>query len=186
MSTLIAISFKDEQSAFKMREKLVDLQKDYLIQLEDAVVVTRQDDKVKLHQALNLTATGAVSGTFWGMLIGLLFLNPLVGAAAGAGAGALGGALTDIGVNDDFMKDLGKSIQPGGSMLFVLVRSMTADKVLEALRGFGGTVIQSSLSKDQEAQLREVLAANPGTQEQIDSQVEHAPLPEASKPDAQP
>ncbi|WP_020558733.1 DUF1269 domain-containing protein [Thiofilum flexile] len=165
MSALVAIAFKDEKTAFELRDKLVNMQKEYLINLEDAVVVTKNaDGKVKLHQAVNLTAAGAIGGSFWGMLIGMLFLNPLLGAVVGAGAGALSGALSDIGINDDFMKDLGSSIANGGSVLFVLIRSATPDKVLEGIKGYGGTVLKTSLTKDQEEQLREVLAA-PGVQE---------------------
>lgn len=168
MSALVAIAFKDEKSAFELREKLVSMQKEYLIDLEDAVVVTKNTDgKVKLHQAVNLTAAGAVSGSFWGMLIGMLFLNPILGAAVGAGAGALSGALSDIGINDNFMKELGSSIAQGGSVLFVLVRSATTDKVLEGIKGFGGTVLKTSLTKDQEDQLREVLSA-PGVKEEME------------------
>jgi hypothetical protein len=95
-----------------MRAELAKLQKEYLIDMEDVVVVTKDDaGKVKLHQAVSLTAMGAVGGGFWGMLIGMLFLNPLLGAAVGAGAGALSGKLSDIGVNDEFMKELAKQLQ---------------------------------------------------------------------------
>lgn len=170
MSTLVALAFNDEKTAFDMREKLLSMQKEYLIEMEDAVVVTKSaEGKVKLHQAVNLTATGAVGGTFWGMLIGMLFLNPLLGAAVGAGTGALTGALTDIGIDDKFMKDLATSIDSGHAMLFVLVRRATTDKVLEGLKGFQGTIIQTSLAKDQEEQLRQVLSA-PAIQAHIDAQ----------------
>ena len=170
MSTLVALAFNDEKTAFDMREKLLSMQKEYLIEMEDAVVVTKSaEGKVKLHQAVNLTATGAVGGTFWGMLIGMLFLNPLLGAAVGAGTGALTGALTDIGVDDKFMKDLATSIDSVHAMLFVLVRRATTDKVLEGLKGFQGTIIQTSLAKDQEEQLRQVLSA-PAIQAHIDAQ----------------
>ena len=92
MSNLVVIAFEKEHKAFELRAELVKLQKEYLIKMEDAVVVTKDNEgKVKLHQAVNLTAAGAVGGTFWGALIGLIFLNPLVGAAVGAGAGALSG-----------------------------------------------------------------------------------------------
>ena len=106
-----------------------------MIEMEDAVVVTR-DTKgaVQLHQAVNLTAVGAVSGAFWGSLIGLLFLNPLLGAAIGAGSGALSGKLADIGINDQFMRDLGATFTPDSAALFVLVRKSTPDKVLEGLK----------------------------------------------------
>ncbi|MEJ2137165.1 MAG: DUF1269 domain-containing protein [Desulfofustis sp.] len=126
--------------------------------MEDVVVVTKDDKgKVKLHQAVNLTAAGAMGGGFWGMLIGMIFLNPMLGAAIGAGAGALSGKLRDIGISDDFMKELGKTFQPGTSALFVLVRKAAPDKVLEELKGFKGRVLKTSLTKDKEAELREVL-----------------------------
>jgi uncharacterized membrane protein len=158
MSNLIVIGFDDESTAFSMRAELVKMQKEYLIEMEDVVVVTKDDnDKVKLHQAVNLTASGAVGGSFWGMLIGFLFLNPLAGAAVGAGAGALSGKLADIGINDKFMKDLGETFTTGTSALFVLVRKATPDKVLEGLKGFKGKVIQTSLTKDKEEELRKVL-----------------------------
>ena len=158
MSNLVVIGFEDEHTAFAMRAELAKMQKEYLIEMEDVVVVTKDEkDKVKLHQAVNLTATGAVGGTFWGMLIGMLFLNPLLGAAVGAGAGAISGKLSDIGVNDDFMKGLGETFTPGTSALFVLVRKATPDKVLEGLKGFKGKVLQTSLTKDKEEELRKVL-----------------------------
>jgi uncharacterized membrane protein len=120
--------------------------------------VTKDDKgKVKLHQAVNLTAAGAVGGTFWGMLIGMIFLNPLLGAAVGAGAGALSGKLRDIGISDEFMKELGETFKAGTSALFVLVRKVTPDKVLEELKGFKGKVLKTSLTKDKEDELRKVL-----------------------------
>ncbi len=158
MSDLVVIGFDDEHKGFEMRAELVKLQKEYLIEMEDVVVVTKDDKgKVKLHQAVNLTAAGAMGGTFWGMLIGMIFLNPLLGAAIGAGAGALSGKLRDIGIGDDFMKKLGETFQPGTSALFVLVRKATPDKVLEELKGFKGKVLKTSLTKDKEDELREVL-----------------------------
>ena len=159
MSDLVVIGFDDEHTAFEMRAELAKLQKEYLISMEDVVVVTKDENgKVKLHQAVNLTAAGAVGGTFWGMLIGMIFLNPLLGAAVGAGAGAISGKLSDIGVDDKFMKELGETIKPNTSALFVLVRKVTPDKVLEALKGFKGKVLQTSLSKDKEEELQAVLS----------------------------
>ena len=141
-----------------MRAELVKLQKEYLIEMEDVVVVTKNDKgKVKLHQAVNLTAAGAVGGGFWGMLIGMIFLNPLVGAAVGAGAGAISGKFSDIGIDDKFIKELGETITPETSALFVLVRKATPDKVLEALKGFGGKVLKTSLSADEEVELQRIL-----------------------------
>lgn len=161
MSDLLVIAFDDEASGFELRAELVKLQAEYLIKLEDAVVVTRPSaEDIQLHQAMNLTAAGAVGGTFWGTLVGLLFLNPLVGAAVGAGSGALAGYLTDYGINDDFMREVGHKVTPGGSAVFLLIREMTGDKVLERIADFHkrGRVIQSSLSNEDEAKLREALA----------------------------
>jgi len=158
MSNLVVIAFEEEHKAFEMRAELVKLQKEYLVKMEDAVVVTKDNEgKVKLHQAVNLTAAGAVGGTFWGMLIGMIFLNPLVGAAVGAGAGALSGKLRDIGISDNFMKELAETLKNNTSALFVLVRKATPDKVLEGLKGFKGKILKTSLTADREEELREVL-----------------------------
>jgi uncharacterized membrane protein len=160
MSNLVVVVFNDESTAFDVRAALAKMQKEYLIQMEDAVVVTKDaEGKTKLHQAVNLTASGAVGGTFWGMLVGLIFLNPLLGAAAGAAGGALAGRLTDIGINDQMMKEMAASFTPGSSALFVLVRKATGDKVLEGLKEFAGKgkVFQTSLAKDDEEALRAIL-----------------------------
>ena len=160
MSTLVAFVFNDESTAFEMRAALVKMQKQYLRDMEDVVVVTRDPDgKTKLHQAVSLTGVGAAGGAFWGMLIGLLFLNPLLGAAIGAGAGALSGKFRDIGIDDNMMKEVGQSLRPDTSALFVLLRMVTADKVLDGLKQFAGKgrVFQTSLNKDDEKTLREVL-----------------------------
>ena len=160
MSTLVVIGYDDEFKAEEVRLKLRKLQKDYLIDLEDAVVAVKNDKgKVKLHQAVNLTAAGAIGGGFWGSLIGLIFLNPLLGAAVGATAGAVSGALTDVGINDKFMKELADAMNPGSSALFVLVRKATPDKVLEEVEGTGGKILKTSLSHDDEAKLQAALSA---------------------------
>ena len=141
-----------------MRAALAKMQKEYLIDMEDVVVVTKDEKgKIKLHQAMNLTAVGAVRGSFWGMLIGMLFLNPLLGMAVGAGAGAISGKLTDIGISNEFMKDLGETLTDGKSALFVLVRKVTPDKVLDQLKGFNGKVLKTSLTVDEENELQEAL-----------------------------
>ena len=160
MSTMLAIVFDDEFSAFEMRGELVKMQNQFLLDMDDAVVVTRDvRGKTKLHQAASLTAAGAIGGSFWGMLVGLLFLNPLLGAAIGAGAGALAGKFREIGVDDRMIGDIRAELTPGSSALFVLVRNVTVDKVLDGLKPFAGRgrVFQTSLSKDDERALREVL-----------------------------
>ena len=159
MSNLVVIAFPTEAKAEEVRQKLLAMQKEYLIELDDAVVAAKDaQGRIKLNQLINTTTAGAVSGTFWGTLIGLIFLMPLVGAAMGAASGALGGALTDLGINDKWMKETAAAIQPGTAALFVLVRKVTADKVLERLKGEGGTVMKTSLDHTKEAALQAALA----------------------------
>jgi len=155
MSELFVFAFETESGATEMRDALVGLQKQHIITLEDAAVVVRkQDGKVKVKQAVNLVGAGAWGGAFWGMLIGLLFWAPWLGLAIGAATGAISGALTDIGVDDKFIKEVGNSIEPGHSALFLLVRDITPDKVLDQLEGFNPKVLQTSLSKEDEAKLK--------------------------------
>jgi len=136
------------------------MQKEYLLDLEDAVVAVKDDKgKIKLHQSVNLTAAGAMSGGFWGALIGLIFLNPLLGMAVGATAGAASGALSDVGIDDKFMKQLADGLPARGSALFVLVRRATPDRVLEAVTGTGGKVLKTSLNHEDEAKLQAALSA---------------------------
>jgi uncharacterized membrane protein len=162
MADLIAVVFPTEAKAEEVRDKLLGMQKDYLIDLGDAVIATKSDQgKIKLNQLMSTTAAGAAGGSFWGLLIGILFMNPLLGVAVGAGSGALAGALTDVGVNDKFMKELAtEDLQPGEAVLFVLVRKVTGDKVLAELKGVGGRVLQTSLDHTREEALRKALAGD--------------------------
>jgi uncharacterized membrane protein len=159
MSDLVVIAFPSEAKAEEVRHKILDLQKDYLIELGDAVIAVKQPNgTVKLNQLINTTAMGAVSGAFWGSLIGLIFLMPLAGAAIGAASGALGGALTDVGINDAFMKEVAETLQSGNAALFLLIRKLTTDKVLADLKGVGGTVLRTSFDHTKEDALRAALA----------------------------
>ena len=171
MADLVVIAFPSEEKAEEVRQKLLEMQKEYLIELGDAVIAVKHEDgKVKLNQMINTTAAGAMSGGFWGLLIGLLFMVPVVGAAIGAGAGALSGALTDVGINDNFMKEVADVLQPGSAALFLLIRKMTTDKVLEDLEGVGGTVLRTSFDHTREQALRDALAAHhAATQVQVAS-----------------
>ena len=158
MSDLIAIAFDSKDKAQQALQRAVEMQKSHLLDLGDAVIVTKDENgKVNLQQSINLVAAGAASGGMWGTLIGLLFLNPLLGLAAGAASGALGGYLTDIGIDDNFMKEMGQKLTPCTSALFVLVRKSTPDRVLPELRALGGTVFTTSLSEADERKLREAL-----------------------------
>ena len=161
MSDLVAIAYEDLSTARQVGSNLGEAVRAHQVEVEDAVIVERRDDgKVKLHQP-SMAAVGAVSGALWGGLIGLLFLAPLVGMAFGAAGGAMGGAATDSGVDDEFMKRLGSELEPGGAALIVLVRKMSADKVLPEIK-VPGTVIQTSLSDEDEAALQGALDAARG------------------------
>lgn len=160
MASLVVIGYENELKAEEVRLALLKMQREYLIDLADAVVVVRDaQGKVMLRQLYNLTAAGALSGGFWGTLVGMLFLNPLFGFAVGTAAGAVSGALRDVGIDDSFMKQLGETLKPGTAALCVLIRQMTVDKVVEEIQAFGGTVLKTSLCHENENKLRDALAA---------------------------
>lgn len=168
MSDLVVLDFAGVTTADDVLTKLRSMQKEYLIDLEDAcVVVHTEAGKVQVKQAVNLTTVGAASGASTGMLVGalagLLLLNPLAGMAvgglAGAGFGALSGSLSDYGINDEFIKNLGKTIPKGSSALFMLIRRSTSDKVLPEIEVFKPRVLKTSLSREQEDKLRTALSA---------------------------
>jgi uncharacterized membrane protein len=158
VSTLIAIAYDNAETAEQVRGELIQATKEHLLALEDAVVVEhRPDGKIKLHQARSTTGTGAAGGALWGGLIGLLFFVPLFGMAIGAASGAVAGKMTDTGVNDDLMKQLGAKMPPGGAALIALGRADAPDKVLERISKYGGHVVQTSLTSEEEDRLRSAL-----------------------------
>lgn len=160
MSSLVVFAFRDEGGAEQMRDELVGLQKQHLITLSDAAVLVRKEDgKVKVKQAVSLVGAGALGGAAWGMLIGLLFWAPWLGLAIGAASGAIAGMLSDTGVDDHFIKEVGETIEPGHSALFLLVEEWTEDKVLDQLAKYEATVLQTSLSEEDEAKLRAAFGA---------------------------
>ena len=146
MSTLVAIAYDDPYRAEDVRLTLRKMQRDYLLDLDDAVVAVKDDKgRIRLDQPHNLTGAGAVGGGFWGALIGLLFMAPLLGMAVGAAAGAISGALTDVGLDDKFVKELAGTMKPRSSVLF-------------ALKGTGGKILRSSLAHEDEAKLQRALS----------------------------
>ncbi|MBB2166607.1 DUF1269 domain-containing protein [Gluconacetobacter sp. 1b LMG 1731] len=174
MSDLVVLGFDTLDGATLAREEIWKLENEYLVDVDDAVVVRRTDDgKIHLDQSVHTVALGAVDGVWSGMLlgtlIGLVFLNPLagfaVGAVAGGTAGTIGGAMTDFGINDDFMKSVGATLKPGTSALFVLVRKVEPQKVVSHLRALSGHphLIQTSLSPEAEQKLRTALVADNGS-----------------------
>jgi uncharacterized membrane protein len=162
VSDLIAVAYPDKTTAEEVRDRLLRLTTERVIELEDAVVVDRDENgRVKLHQVHSPAARGAMGGALWGGLIGFLFLAPLLGMAIGAAAGGASGAMVDVGVNDDFMQELGNKLPNGGAALIVLVRKVTPDKVLPEISQYGGDVLQTSLDDESEERLREVLQGTP-------------------------
>jgi uncharacterized membrane protein len=158
MADLVAIVYPDQHRAAEVMATLRRLQSEYLIDLEDACIVVKDESgKVKLHQAVNLTAAGAVSGALWGTVIGLLFFNPLLGTALGAASGALAGRLSDYGIDDDFIKSLAAEMQPSSSGIFMLVRRATMDRVEPELAKFGGKILRTSLSREAETKFQAML-----------------------------
>jgi uncharacterized membrane protein len=155
MSTLIAIAYPDEITAKRALAKLGELQKQQLIQIDDAVIAHHEGDKIKLDQAVSLAGAGAAGGALWGGLFGLIFLMPIAGIAIGAATGALAGKLSDYGIDDKFAKEVGTKVTPGKAALVLLIRTATTDRVIDEMKKehFGGELMQSNLSAEDEAKL---------------------------------
>ncbi|QJW35004.1 DUF1269 domain-containing protein [Cellulosimicrobium protaetiae] len=164
MATLTVWKFDTPEGAQRAEDALLALQKQELIQVQDAAVVSWEEGKKKprTRQGNSTTAVGALGGTFWGLLFGLLFFVPLLGAAIGAASGAIAGALTDVGIDDDFIDSVRSKVTPGTSALFVLTSGAVIDRVHEALQAEGvhGELIQTNLSADEEAKLRAAFDEN--------------------------
>ncbi|MGW5739042.1 MULTISPECIES: DUF1269 domain-containing protein [Streptomyces] len=154
MADLVVLGFSDKEKAEGVLRLAKELSRQELLDLEDAALAWRTaDGKVHVNQTYNTTATGAAGGALWGSLFGLLFLMPVFGAAVGAATGAVAGKLTDIGINDAFVKEIAGTLEPGRAAVFALVRRSTPDRVRDALRPFNPTVIRTSLTKDREEEL---------------------------------
>lgn len=160
-SKLVVIAYPDEYRAEEVLTTLKKLEHDFLIDLEDAAYVVKdKKGRIKLHQSTSLTGAGAVGGSFWGLLIGLLFFVPIAGMVIGAGTGALLGKLSDYGIDDQFAKKITTSMVNGSSAIFILVRSATVDKVVPEIAKYGGTILQTSLSAESEEKLNKAFAQN--------------------------
>ena len=156
MSDLVVVGFDDEKTAFKVRDKLAQMSKEHLVGLEDLVVVVRHlDGKTDIKQSTSLAGIGALSGSFWGLLIGIIFFVPVLGLAIGAIAGAIAGHFADYGIDDKFIKDVSETVKPGNSAVFMLIKEVTPDKFLKEMAEFKGTVIRTSMTAENEAKLKE-------------------------------
>lgn len=160
MSELIVFAFDNEKGAAEMGGAVKLLQNQQLIKVSDAATVIRKPDgKVKVKQANNLVGAGALGGAFWGMFIGLLFWAPWLGLAIGAVTGAISGKLSDYGIDDEFIEEVGAKVEPGGSALFLMIEQWTEDKVMDELSRFDAHVVRSSLSKEDEEKLKAAFGA---------------------------
>ena len=162
MSSLVVLKFEEMDGAEAMRDRMYDFQKRELVKIEDAAVVVRNESgRAKVKQAHSLVGAGALGGAFWGMLIGLLFFAPWLGLLAGATAGALSGKLGDIGIDDEFIKEVRDTIKPGNSALFLLTREGNIERIEEELSDFeyGFEILHTNLSPEDDRRLRETFAA---------------------------
>ncbi|WP_432875595.1 DUF1269 domain-containing protein [Kribbella sp. CA-245084] len=158
MTHLVVLGLDSREDAERVVALTDDLAKQQLLQREDAAYAYKDaKGKVRIQQSVNLTGAGAASGALWGTLIGLIFLNPLAGFAVGAASGAVAGKLTDVGINDDLIKHVGQELQDGHAAVFLLARSATVDRVVDALKPFSPTVIQTNLTKEREEELIQAL-----------------------------
>jgi uncharacterized membrane protein len=160
MATLTVWKFPTPDGAYVAEQTLKELQREELIQIHDAAIVTYPEGarKPKTKQLTGLAGVGALGGAFWGMLFGLIFFVPLLGMAIGAGIGALTGSMADVGIDDSFIRRMRDEIQPGTSALFVLSSGAVVDRVKQAFAGQPAILVESNLSHDQEDKLREVFA----------------------------
>jgi uncharacterized membrane protein len=158
MTHLVVLGLNSRDDAERVIQLTEELAKQELLQREDAAIAYKDGKgKVRVQQTMNLTGAGAASGALWGTLLGLIFLNPLAGFAVGAASGAIAGKLTDIGISDQLIKDVGRELQEDHAAVFLLARSATVDRVVDALKPFGPTVIQTNLTKDREEELVQAL-----------------------------
>ncbi|MEO3785025.1 DUF1269 domain-containing protein [Actinocorallia sp. B10E7] len=159
MSSLIAIAYPEVATALKVRDRLIGMRREHLLQIADAAVLEkRPDGTVRLHQ-VHGASIGAAWGLLWGGLIGLLLFVPLLGAVLDAGASPAAGALNEHGADERFVKELGAALRPGGAALFLLLAQQPPELVLPEISEYGGEVVRTSLSPLQETCLREAFQA---------------------------
>jgi uncharacterized membrane protein len=155
-AALVVLKFPTAEGAQMMLGRLESLQKQQLITVNDGAIVTwpAGASKPKTEQLRSMTGIGALGGAFWGLLFGLLFFIPLFGLAVGAAMGALAGHFAHYGIDEDFINSVRSKITPGTSALFLLASGAVLDKVVDAVKDIQFEIIQTNLSKEQEAQLK--------------------------------
>jgi uncharacterized membrane protein len=160
MSELMVLGFENELEADRFGLKLAEMQKDLIVELDDAAEVVRDaDGKPHVKHGHDLVGVGAMGGAFWGMLFGLLFFVPFLGLAIGAGMGALFGKLGKTGIDKQVLEQMGDAIKPGQAGWFLLIKQMTEDKFLATVQGTNARLVRSNLTAEQEAQMKEAFGA---------------------------
>jgi uncharacterized membrane protein len=156
MTEMIVLAFDGVDTADKVRNRLIDLNKQFLVSIDQAVEVVRKEDgQVKIKEEPRLTGLGALGGAFWGLLVGLVFLVPAAGFIVGTVSGAIAGHFTKYGITKEYMKEIQEAIQPGQSALFILAEDAKMDRVIPQLQEFHPKVVRTSLSAEQETKLKE-------------------------------
>jgi uncharacterized membrane protein len=160
MATLTVWKFPTADAAEEAVRTLEQLQSQELIKVHDAAMVSWPAGKKKprTRQLHNMAGAGALGGAFWGLLFGLIFFIPLFGLAIGAAAGAIGGSFADVGIDDDFIKRVRAQVTPGTSALFALTSDAVVDRVRGSFSGLQAELLETNLSEEDEAKLREVFA----------------------------
>lgn len=171
MATISVLKFHTSEGADQALTTVKDLAKQQLITLQDAAIVTwpQGKKKPKTEQLQSMAGAGALGGAFWGMLFGLIFLMPFLGAAIGAGMGALMGSMTDVGIDDDFIKSVQTNVTVGTSALFLMTSDATMDKVVEQMKQYDFEIITTNLTNEQEDALRDAFADDDDDAETADS-----------------
>jgi len=156
MATLSVLKFGTPSGAGEGLDLVKSLEKQQLITLQDAAIVTWPEGakKPKTKQLISLAGIGALNGAFWGMLFGLIFFVPILGLAVGAAFGAMGASMADVGIDDEFIKKTKEKVTEGTSALFLLTSDATTDKVIEQLKKLDFEIISTSLSQEEEEQLK--------------------------------
>jgi uncharacterized membrane protein len=160
MATLTVWKFDSAGGAENALALLERMQKEELLQINDGAYVYWPEGKKKpkTEQMHSLTGAGALGGSFWGLLFGLIFFVPLLGMAVGAAMGALSGSMADVGIDDEFIREVRAQVTPGTSALFVMTSNAVVDKVAEEFRHSGATLVSTNLSHEQEEKLREAFS----------------------------
>jgi len=161
MSELMVLGFENEAAADEFGLKLAQMQKDMIVQLQDAAEVVRDPDgKPHVKHGHGMVGAGALGGAFFGMLFGLLFFVPFLGLAIGAGMGALFGKMSKTGIDQKVLEQMGDAVPPGKAGWFLLIGQMTEDKFLAEVEGTKAKVVRTNLTEEQEEQLKEAFGAD--------------------------